>query len=231
MSGRTAVVMPTIPRRAESALATIKRLMPQCDQLYVHLDSYPAVPAWMPSGVRCFVHPHSRGPAVRFSEIPDEKYVIFVDDDLRHPADYVKRVTRALKRLGPRVAIAYHAAWWPSEASQYRQRKLVPYWGESAEDQIVTYVGSGTLAVRRVDLCRVDRSVPDQFRLEDDVWISAALARAGIRCVRPKSPKDWIRPTTAGNDGLWNEASKDRFKTRDACIVAALAMGNWKLTR
>ena len=232
MASRVAVVMPTIPRRAESALATIERLMPQCDQLYVHLDGYPATPSWMPASVRCFVHPQARGPTVRFSVVPDEKYVLFVDDDLQHPPDYVKQAIRALKRLGPRTAIAYHAAWWPREAlPQYRLRKLVAYWDASAEDQAVTYVGSGTLAIRRADLSDVDRSIPDQFRFEDDVWISGALARAGIRCMRPKSPKDWIRSTTTGSRGLWNDAAKDGFKKRDACVAAVLAMGNWKLTR
>lgn len=232
MAGRVAVVMPTIPRRSEAALATIKRLMPQCDQLYVHLDGYSALPSWMPSAVRCFVHPQTRGPAVRFSVVPDEKYVLFVDDDLRHPPDYVKRVIRALKRSGPRAAIAYHAAWWPRDVSpHYRNRKTIAYWDSSAEDQTVTYVGSGTLVLRGSDLSVVDRSVPDPFRFEDDVWISAALARAGIRCVRPRSPKDWIRSTTAGSRGLWNEAASDSFKKRDTCIAEALAMGNWKLTR
>jgi hypothetical protein len=149
-----------------------------------------------------------------------------------HPPDYVKQSIRALKSLGPRAAIAYHAAWWPSEAPpRYRHRKLIAFWDASAEDQVVTYVGSGTLALRRADLCGIDRSVPDQFRFEDDVWISGALARAGIRCVRPKSPKDWIRSTTTGSHGLWNEAAKDGFKRRDTCIAVARAMGNWKLTR
>ena len=224
--------MPTIPRRAESAAATIKRLLPQCDQLYVHLDGYSSTPSWMPSAVRSFVHPQPRGPIVRFSVVPDEKYVLFVDDDLKHPPDYVKRAIRSLKHLGSRTAIAYHAAWWPPEAlPQYRLRKVVAYWDASAEDQAVTYVGSGTLVIRRADLSAVDRVVPDQFRFEDDVWISGALARAGIRCVRPKSSKDWIRSTTTGSRGLWNEAAKENFKSRDACIAAALAMGNWKLTR
>lgn len=232
MGSRVAIVMPTIPRRSASALATVELLMPQCDQLYVHLDGYSSVPPWMPAAVRSFVHPQLRGPTVRFSVIPDEKYVFFVDDDLRHPLDYVKQTIQALKRSGARTAIAYHAAWWPSEAPpQYRQRKLLNYWDAVAEDQIVTYVGSGTLAIRREDFCAVDRSAPDGFRFEDDVWISGALARAGIRCVRPKSPKDWIRSTTTGGHGLWNEAAKDGFKKRDACIAAVLAMGDWKLTR
>ena len=232
MGSRTAVVMPTIPRRSEAALETIKRLLPQCDQIYVHLDGYASLPSWMPSAVRSFVHPQTRGPAVRFSVVPDEKYVLFVDDDLKHPPDYVKQAIRSLKRLGPRTAIAYHALWWPPEAPPlYSRRKLTAYWDASADDQDVTYVGSGTLALRCADLSTVDRSVPDQFRFEDDVWISAALARAGIRCVRPRSPKDWIRSTTTGSCGLWSEAASDGFKKRDACIAAALVMGKWNLTR
>lgn len=231
MGSRTAIVMPTIPRRSASALATIERLLPQCDRFYVHLDGYASIPSWMPSKVRCFVHPQMRGPIVRFSVVPDEDYVLFVDDDIRHPSDYVKHSIKFLKRLGSRIAIAYHAAWWPSEALlKYRHRSRLNYWDASVENQIVTYVGSGTLALRTVDFKRIDRSAPDQFRFEDDVWISSALARAGIRCVRPKSAKDWIQQTDTGNEGLWAEAAKDGFKQRDTCIVNALSLGRWKLT-
>ena len=186
----------------------------------------------MPSKVRCFVHSQMRGPAVRFSVVPDEDYVIFADDDLRHPSDYVKQSIKALKRLGPHTAIAYHACWWlPESSPQYRHRRRVNYWDSSPEDQIVTYVGSGTLALRTEDFSRLDRSVPDQFRFEDDVWISSALARIGIRCMRPKSAKDWLRQTNTGSQGLWTQAAKEGFKQRDACIAAALALGGWKLTR
>lgn len=231
MAGRVAIVMPTIPRRAETAAEAIKRLLPQCAQLYLHLDGYSSIPSWVPRKVRCFVHPEARGPAVRYSVVPDEKYVMFVDDDLLHPPDYAKQVIRALKRQGPRTAVAYHAARWADGAPpRYAQRKVIGYWEPSGDDQVVTYVGSGTLSLRRTDLADVDRAVPDLFRFEDDVWISSALARAGIRCVRPRSSASWIRATPAGNDGLWNQASSDGFQKRDACIATALAMGKWKLT-
>lgn len=224
--------MPTIPKRASSALATVERLLPQCSRFYVHLDGYVSTPSWMPSEVRCFVHPQARGPSVRFSVLPDEEYVLFVDDDLRHPADYVKQSTKNLERLGPGTAIAYHAGWWPSGSPpQFRHRRVIAFWDASPDDQAVTYVGSGTLALRTDDLRAVDRSVPDHFRLEDDVWISGALARAGIRCVRPKTRKDWIRPTNTGSHGLWTAAAKDGFKRRDACITDVLGRGRWKLTR
>jgi len=232
MGLRVAIVMPTIPPRANSALVTIERLLPQCDRFYVHLDGYESIPSWMPSKVRCFIHPQTRGPAVRFSEVPDEDYVLFVDDDLRHPSNYVKRSVEALKRFGSRVAIAYHACWWsPESLPQYRHRRRANYWDVSEEDQVVTYVGSGTLAMRTKDFSRLDRLAPDQFRFEDDVWISSALARAGIRCMRPKSAKDWLRQTATGSQGLWTEAAKQGFKQRDACIAKALSLGGWKLAR
>lgn len=232
MGSHAAVVMPTIPRRASSALVTIERLLPQCDRFYAHLDGYASIPSWMPAEVRCFVHPKIRGPGVRFSELPDEDYVLFVDDDLLHPSDYVKRSVKALKRLGRRTAIAYHACWWPADKPlHYRHRRRVNYWDGSDEDEVVTYVGSGTLVLRNKDLQAVDRSVPDQFRFDDDVWISGALARAGIRCMRPRAAKNWLRQTNTGSDGLWAEAKKEDFKRRDACIATALSLGGWNLNR
>lgn len=114
---------------------------------------------------------------------------------------------------------------------RYHQRTLLAYWNASAEDQTVTYVGSGTLALRALDLRVVDRVIPEQFSFEDDVWISGALSRAGIRCVRPRSTENWIRSTAAAHDGLFTEAAKNGFKRRDACIAAVRALGGWELTR
>ena len=228
-----AIVMPTIPRRASAAEAVIEALRPQCDRFYVHLDGYSEVPPWIPSKrTQCFVHPQNRGPAVRYSVVPDEDVTLSVDDDLAHPSDYVKRSLRALERLGRGWAIAYHAAWWPDGASpDYRNRKLVGYWAKTKEDEPVTFVGSGTLGLRTDDLRKIDRNIPPQFAFEDDVWISAALARAGIRCARPRSKRDWIGHTAATGDGLYAQACKDGFRRIDACISHALAIGGWKLSR
>ena len=222
--------MPTIPRRQDSAQSTIGRLLPQCDRFYVHLDGYEAIPSWMPSDVRCFVYPQKRGPSVRYSVVPDEHYVLFVDDDLQHPPDYVSKSIATLKGLGPRSAIAYHGVWWtPGSPPQYRHRKTLAFGNVCSEDRVVSYVGSGTLGLLTADLRAVDRNIPKQFQFEDDVWISGALARAEIRCVRPKTSKDWLRSVET-KQSLWNEAVTDGFKRRDACIAAALALGKWKLT-
>lgn len=185
----------------------------------------------MPSEVRCFVHPQKLGPGVRYSVIPDEDYVLFVDDDLRHPPDYVKQSIATLKRLGPNNAIAYHASWWPSGTQPtYRQRKTLMYSAACSNDHVVSYVGSGTLGLYASDLRAIDRKIPEAFRFEDDVWISSALARAGIRCVRPTTPKDWLCSSNPAGSSLWEQAVKDGFKRRDTCIEAALTLGKWKLT-
>lgn len=226
-----AVVMPTIPRRALLAKATLETLIGQCDRLYVHLDGYTQVPSWMPAAARSFVHPQQQGPFVRFSVIPDEEFALFVDDDLSHPADYVERSIEALCRLGPRHAIAYHASWWSAKApAQYRRRSCLPFFSASPSDVAATYVGCGTLALRTADLRLVNRSAPKQFAKHDDVWISAALARAGIRCVRPRTVANWIQ-IKKSETGLYKEASKDGFRERDARLAEALALGGWKLTR
>jgi hypothetical protein len=161
--------------------------------------------------------------------VPDEEVVFFVDDDLEYPADYVTTSLATLKSLTSHSALAYHAAWWqPGASPRYRDRKTLAFWDACPDNRIVTFVGSGTLCLSTANLRTVDRNIPEQFKFEDDVWISSALARAGIRCFRPKSPKYWIRATdTKGS--LWTEAVKDGFRRRDACISTALALGSWKL--
>lgn len=226
-----AIVMPTIPARAKSAQAAIKRLLPQTDRLYVHLDGYSSIPSWLPSSARCFVHRENQGSVVRYSVVPDETYTLFVDDDLNYPSNYVASSLAHLHRLGNRRAVAWHGAWWPQGAlPHFRQRVLLSYWDANDNDRELPYIGAGTLVLRTKDLCTIDRAAPPQFRAHCDVWTSSALARADIKCFRPPSAKLWIGKTAAGEQGVFTAARRDGFKQRDACIAAALALGSWRLT-
>lgn len=228
-----AIVMATIPHRALPAQRVLTRMLPQCDRMYVHLDGYAEAPAWiLGKGVPHFVHPIKKGSTNRFSVIPEEDVTFVVDDDIEYPEDYVIHTVNTLARLGPGHAVVHHGAWWPvGKPAVYKHRQLSCYWKACAEDEVIPYVGAGTLALLTADLRRLEVNAPTQFAFQCDVWISAALARAGIRCVRPPCKDQWIKRTPAGKKGLYTMAGKDGHKQRDARIAEALALGKWKLTR
>lgn len=227
-------IMPTIPKRASVASGVVGRLVPQVSELYVHLNGHVEPPAWTRHPkIKVFQHPTGTGPSVRYSILPPKgQFVLFVDDDLLYPPDYTAQTLAALQRLGPKTAVAYHgSAWRKGAPATFRgARSVLPFYGASKKDALITYVGSGTLGLRHADAAALDLKIPKSFEFEDDVWISSAIARAGLKAFRPKSEAGWIRATFAAYDGLYKQACADRFIKRDRALNAALALGTWSLS-
>lgn len=233
---RGLAVMPTIPSRVASAARVVARLLPQVERLVVYLNGHGAVPAWATQPrVRPVLRPAGTGPGVRF-EVGDDllssfDVVIFSDDDLDYPPNHVQRAAADLTRLGPGVVIAYHGSVWPTGAEpRYELRRCTPYFASARVDQRVACMGSGTLALRAKDLaCVQDRRPPPDLDREDDIWFSAAAARAGLRAVRPRTPAGRIHALPTADPGLFGAASAGGFRRRNEAIRRMLAMGGWRL--
>ena len=224
-------IMPTIPRREETAKAVVQGLRKQGASVLVHLNGHGSVPPWATGpGLQGRLHPEGTGPAVRLTIVPEADAIFFVDDDMAYPPDYVTRTLAALRRLGAGTAVCYHGSAWPHGAPpKFSARSLVAYSAASDRDRRVAMMGTGTTAFHRADLARIDRNVPALFQRDDDIWISAACARARIKMVRPPSKAGWLNHTPAAHDGLFRRAIVDGFRRRDAAIAAALALGRWSL--
>lgn len=227
------IIMPTVPRRAASAAEVVKRLLPQTGSMIIHLNGHNDVPTWArDKRIRVIPHAAGTGPIVRLSVVPEADHVLFVDDDLAYPADYVARSRKALARLEPGTAVCYHAAYWPKGSTNaFAQRRIVMYSDGVGKDLRVPLMGSGTACFHRADLLRIERNPPKLFEYDDDVWTSAACARKGIHLVRVPSPAHWISPLPAAYDtnALYRSAARNAYVNRDASMTAALKMGGWNL--
>ena len=230
----TCIIMPTVPRRSASAAEVVRRLLPHAGAMIVHLNGHTDVPAWArDKRIRTIPHAASTGPIVRLSVVPDADHVLFVDDDLAYPPDYVTRSVAALTRLGPGSTACYHAAYWPKGAKPaFAQRRIVMYSEQVAKDLRVPLMGSGTACFHRRDLLRIDRTAPKLFEYHDDVWTSASCARKGLRMIRVPSAKNWIAPLPAAYDtgALYQTAARNAYVDRDAAMVAAHKMGGWNIS-
>ncbi len=96
-----AILVPTIPRRAESFRRLMDRLLPQISAIQpgATLKHSPAVLAWLNEG-----HPQGLGyirdEMLRYADLCGFEYVSFVDDDDMVPDYYVSEIRAAL-RLRP----------------------------------------------------------------------------------------------------------------------------------
>lgn len=229
------VVMATIPEREESARAVVEGLLGQgVDRLVIHFNGHRGVPGWARRPkIQAHLHPPGTGPITRFSELPDCRYVLSVDDDIVYPSGYVEATIRHLRRLGEGTAISYHGSWWSAAALRsgtwrYQDRSAIRYSEGSSADRTIMYGGCGVAGFHARDLWHLDAdAAPSLFAMEDDAWISGALSRTGVRLVRPACPEGWIRPVVNRDTGLYLKAKRDGFKRRDAAIAQARAMGAW----
>jgi len=229
------VVMATIPEREESARAVVEGLLKQgVDALVIHFNGHRRVPGWARRPkIQARLHPPGTGPITRFSELPDCRYVLSVDDDIVYPSSYVAATIRHLRRLGEGTAVSYHGSWWPAAALRsggwrYQDRSAIRYSEGSSADRTIMYGGCGVAGFHARDLWHLDAdAAPSLFAMEDDAWISGALSRTGVRLVRPACSEGWIRPVVNRDTGLYLKAKRDGFKRRDAAIAQARAMGAW----
>lgn len=226
----TLVVMPTIPDRSASAAATLRGLLAQGpDAVIVFLNGHDS-DADLPKDRRITYHlrPAGTGPAVRF-DVDGERFgsVLFVDDDLVLPPNYLATAVAWLERLGSRSAISFHGRYWPRGATRYAERRLLHFALGVDVPVVCPYVGVGVSAVPGPLTRLLSRGRPPIFARDDDLWFSARLRAAGVRLVRPPTPARWIgwRSGALGQRSLYEQAQSNRFQDRQrllAYVVAAL---------
>jgi hypothetical protein len=230
---RIAAVMPTLPRRQRTAEGVARGLLAQgIDELVVHLQGHNKPPSWTEDPRITVIHnPSGTGPISRWRQIPEADYILSVDDDLIYPSDYVSSMVRHLRRLGPGSVVSMHCSHWPQGKSQLNERKILDFSMDTSSYVAKTYMGCGVAGFHGEDLQRVDR-VPKTktFDLLDDVWMSAAIARAGLRLYRPPSTLHWVRSTPEQTDGIFAKEKAERFFSRKKAIAEAMTLGPWPLS-
>lgn len=225
------VVLPTIPSRSESAGQVVRSLLVQgVEEIIVHLQGYEKIPEWsLDDRVQVLLNPAGMGPLVRWSSLPKTDVILGLDDDIRLPYDYVQKTVEHLLRLGRGNVLTYHGTHW-DESHAYEDRKVLHYRDKSDRFEPKSYMGCGVSAFFAEDLAKIERCAPEMFSHQDDVWISAAVARSGLKIYRPPTPQRWIDSPPGNSDGIYENDRKDHFTRRKAAIAAAIRLGGWSLT-
>lgn len=106
--------MATFPPRAGSLKEVVERILPQVDQLNVVFNEYLRVPEkYKDVQGLCSIIPHedTRDVGKFYPEISESGYILFVDDDVDYPEDYVTETIRRFEAL-PEVRFlgGYHTS-------------------------------------------------------------------------------------------------------------------------
>lgn len=230
---RVLVLMPSLPTRQRSAQLVLHNMLRQgADQVLLLLNGHGRVPDWARSPlVTPRLNPRGTGPISRWQDLPRSDFVISVDDDLIYPDNYLDQTVKHLLRLGRGRFLSYHCSHWPPGCGQLDDRVILGFTQSASAYVPKTYMGSGASGFFGSDLERVQRDdVPKLFHRLDDVWMSAATARAGLLLYRPPSPRRWIGTYPEQEEGIYKHEVNEGFRSRRQAIAEAQKLGRWPLT-
>jgi glycosyltransferase involved in cell wall biosynthesis len=221
-SGSTLMVMATIPARTAGAQRTVTDFLNQgADRIIVYLNGHGSSAGFPRSErVEYRARPAGTGPAVRL-EVDSSAYenVVFVDDDIDYPDDYLAMTRHWLKAYGPGAAISYHVRHWRPGARTYSQRTVIHFTDEVTTPLECGYAGLGVAAMPGYFGRLFTQPRPPIFDMNDDLWFSSVLGAAGVSIIRPPSTRGWIRarPDTGGLS-LYRAARAGGFAEREHAL-------------
>lgn len=222
-----------MPTRSDTFPKALESILPQVDHLYVFLDGFEAVPAFISTNPKCrpfildpadSIHASSRFLAA--SLFGENAVICIFDDDILYPPGYTANIVAAIGERGPNVIVGFHAArFQPPHASYVSDRHMLPFNRETRQVFRVHELGSGTLGFRS------DTFAPDprtwRHHDMDDLYVAAEAHRLGLALEALPRPGRWIRALAFNQpDSLWNQTLKDdRRQSALMRFVIAQAIG------
>ena len=106
--------MATYPQRRSGLEAAVHALLPQVDRLNLVLNEYNTPPDELKGidGLNCIIPKEDTKDVGKFyPDVADAEWVLFVDDDIIYPADYVKLTVERARKLESRCILGgYHTS-------------------------------------------------------------------------------------------------------------------------
>lgn len=137
-------------RRAHLLPRVLASLRPQVDRLAVYLNGWTSVPACVEQLADSFVlSPENLGAEKKFHWADTwDGYYCTVDDDIVYPADYVQRMTGAVRRLGGRVlATAHGRVFLGRPSSVHNVTGAIGHYSRAVSvGRLVNHGGTGVMA-------------------------------------------------------------------------------------
>jgi len=211
---RVVAGIASIPSRVLALQKAIASMWEQVDQLEVVLNGYGSVPEWLRHpriSVAVSQEVGDYADNAKFLGIDkyDDCHYFTIDDDIQYPRDYVVRMRERLATYGEAAAVGVHGVFIPRSPQGFMDRRVHCFWNGLATDQLVSYVGTGTLALNR-------RLLPDSAlsMFSDsgmsDLFIGAYLksTRAPVICIG--RPANWLtKIDTPNSSSLWQDVQRN----------------------
>lgn len=178
----------SILEREASLAETVKCILPQVGKLYVYLNRYNRVPAFLRHAkIQTFLskdHAGDLGDVGKFYGLFDikNKYLLTIDDDLIYASNYVAVMVSSIERYYRRAVISSHGRTFenlPVTSYYHGHTKSFACLREQKEDVYVHVAGTGVMGFHSSTL---------QLCLEDFSLINMADIFVGVKCHKLNIP-------------------------------------------
>ncbi|WP_005037472.1 hypothetical protein [Holophaga foetida] len=228
--------MATMPSRATSLPRALASVLPQVDRLYLFLDQYDKVPAWLaehPKIVPLLALDHGRlgsnGKFLGACIHPMACRYFCFDDDILYPDRYVQVLSEALVRRDDRAVVGFHGALFKAPYSSYMRDRTVIHFSQGLDcDMSVDVIGTGTAAFH-TGTFSIDSRKWHESNM-DDLFFAIEAANRGLPRVLVSRPPGFLVAIEEGQkDSLWHKLKRDdsRQTTRMRAAMKELP-GAWQ---
>jgi hypothetical protein len=205
--------MASIPSRRELLRVSLESILPQVDQIELVLNGYGDIPEWLCDERITVVTDSQVGKHAdnaKFLGMAKYKECTYfsVDDDILYPKNYIAHLVDAISLYRGDVAVGVHGSLVHSRGNAFLNRRTHASWKALDIDMPCSYVGTGTLAIRRSIM------PPSPFSIfhpvgASDLFLARYLKFHHVPVICVQRPEGWLRdlPNSSGLT-LWKQAQE-----------------------
>jgi len=207
----------SIPEREESLRLTVNSIINQVDLLFVILNGYEKIPAFLAGlpRVSSVMLDNSMTDAAKAYNIEDrEGYVFLLDDDIITPKTYVSDLIEAIDKY--KCIVTLHGKTYPRPFSSfYKIQGNYRCLGNVLKDVQVDVGGTGVMAwhTDHFKLQYSDLASPNMA----DIWISKRAMEQGVKIMVIAHTENYLKHVRY-DDTLFVRENKKRFAEQDKIL-------------
>ncbi len=206
----------TMPTRNDTFREMLPAILEQVDRLYVYLDGFKEIPTILQKHPKIYpmllpkkggLHTCSRFLAPM--QFRSEAIIVFFDDDIQYPSDYVEKIKNALVKYGRIAVVGFHGrVFRPPHVSYARDCVGYHFSDDLYEDLEVHLLGTGTAAF----LSSAIKINPNKWRYKNmaDLYLAAEALNSNLKLIALKREPNWLKPLAQDQeDSIWSATKKD----------------------
>ena len=189
----------SFPKREKQFKKVVKDVLPQVDHLYVYLNNYTEVPAFLKhENITVYLDEENGGDIGDNGKFYKKEglkgFHITIDDDIKYPKDYIAKLVDKLEYYSYQTVVGLHGIDILYDTFEHyyerNSREVFSYPHKLAEDRQVHILGTGTVAYH-TNLLKIDYSEIN-LKFMVDIFFAIQVNRQLIPMICVDREKGWM---------------------------------------